>query len=207
MTRKVEIEAAKDLRIIPRATVSSKGRGRPIADFVEKIERAGFASKDGLSSAALRAGDLVRNMRKEAGLSQTALAAMIGVKQSRISELEAGVGSQGPTWDVMERVAMACGRSLKPVVTDVSSKLQEAAGRYFENDDLTFTAPGTAETSPYALTFTVKSATVQFAEIEGRTCLFLDLKGSAKHGFLGWKRGVGQKPVQVFPQAIAFIKS
>jgi transcriptional regulator with XRE-family HTH domain len=51
-------------------------------------------------------------MRKAAGLSQSELAERIGVKQSRISEIESGVGTQGPTWEVMERIAAAFGQNL-----------------------------------------------------------------------------------------------
>jgi ribosome-binding protein aMBF1 (putative translation factor) len=108
MTKNVEVETTEKRRQVSPARVSSKARGRPIADLVEKFERAG-SKLESLSSAALRAGDLVRTMRKDAGLSQAELANRMGVTQSRISEIEAGVGSQGPTWDVMERVMAACG--------------------------------------------------------------------------------------------------
>lgn len=190
MRRRVEVKKADSQRDVSPSAVSSGDRGRPIAGLVEKIEKAGIASKVGLSSAALRAGDLVRGMRKEVGLSQSQLANMIGVKQSRISEIEAGVGSQGPTWDVMERVANACGRNLKPVLIDAQDKFREAAQEYFKDSNLTF-EPGTKEAA-----LVLEAATVQIAEIAGRKCLFVDLQGSAK-----------QAPVHEFPEAIAFIKS
>ncbi|HEU0157109.1 MAG TPA: helix-turn-helix transcriptional regulator [Stellaceae bacterium] len=57
----------------------------------------------------MRAGDLVRSLRKAGGLSQSALARKIGASQARISEIEAGAGTQGPTWSVMERIFTACG--------------------------------------------------------------------------------------------------
>jgi transcriptional regulator with XRE-family HTH domain len=66
----------------------------------------------GLSSAAIRAGDLVRGWRKAAHLTQGQLALKLGVKQSRVSEIESGAGTQGPTWELMERIALACGRTL-----------------------------------------------------------------------------------------------
>ncbi len=98
-----------------------KGRGRPIADLIEyfeKVDPEGVKAA-GLSSAALRAGDLIRKMRKEAGLSQAELAQKLtalnpgaSMSQARVSELEAGGGSQGPTWLVMEKIAEACGKRL-----------------------------------------------------------------------------------------------
>jgi len=108
-------EAPVKTQLSAPATVNSKDRGRPIADLVERIEHSNpkLAASKGLSSAALRAGDLVRTMRKEARLSQTQLADNLGVKQSRISEIEAGVGTQGPTLDLMERIAKACGKTLQ----------------------------------------------------------------------------------------------
>lgn len=68
-------------------------------------------------SAGLRIAALVREMRKGAKLSQSALGRQIGVSQARISELEAGLGRQGPSFLLMERIAAACGRgfALSPV--------------------------------------------------------------------------------------------
>ena len=53
----------------PRATVSSKGRGRSVADLIEHFEKVApeAVQKKGLSSAAFRAGELIRAMRKGAG--------------------------------------------------------------------------------------------------------------------------------------------
>jgi HSP20 family protein len=108
MTKKMKVETAGKVRKISPARVNSKARGRPIADLVERFEGTGSAKT--LSSAALRAGDLIRTMRKAAGMSQLELARKIDVSQARISEIEAGLGSQGPTWDVMERIATAFGK-------------------------------------------------------------------------------------------------
>jgi DNA-binding XRE family transcriptional regulator len=125
MTRKIEIELAEDERPGATSVVSSADRGRPIADLIEELEAKNPEAvlARGLSSAAMRAGDLVRDMRKAARLSQSQLATAIGVKQSRISEIESGLGTQGPTWDVMERIAVACGNRL----TSVRQKAREAA--------------------------------------------------------------------------------
>jgi transcriptional regulator with XRE-family HTH domain len=118
MVLKVDYKQAEKPRAIAKALADSKDRGSPIATLVQRLESDdNWPGK--ISSAAFRAGDLVRTIRKEAGFSQAALASRIGVKQARISEIEAGAGSQGPTWDLMERIAAACGRRI------VLDKLQE----------------------------------------------------------------------------------
>ena len=61
-----------------------------------------------ISGAAYRAGALVRMMRKSQKLSQAELGRLISVSQARISEIETGIGVQGPTWELMERIAFAC---------------------------------------------------------------------------------------------------
>jgi ribosome-binding protein aMBF1 (putative translation factor) len=77
--------------------------------LIREIERDEARSgEQTVSSAAFRAAAMIRTMRQAKKLSQKELAARLGVKQSRISELEAGMGSQGPTWDLIERVADAC---------------------------------------------------------------------------------------------------
>ncbi|WP_092302498.1 helix-turn-helix transcriptional regulator [Bradyrhizobium sp. Ghvi] len=111
---KLKVKKSHERRPQAVAEVSSKGRGRPLADLVEKIEHAdpGLATEKKLSSAAMRAGELVRAMRKHAGLSQFQLAEKLDVSQARVSEIESGVGIQGPTWDLMERISVACGKTL-----------------------------------------------------------------------------------------------
>lgn len=124
---KIKVKASTSSRTATLAKVGSKGRGRPLAELVKKIERANphLASDRGLSSAAIRAGDLVRTMRKHAGLSQSQLAEKLGVTQARISEIESGIGAQGPTWDLMERISVACGKTLG--VAASSDELELAA--------------------------------------------------------------------------------
>jgi transcriptional regulator with XRE-family HTH domain len=130
MVHKVKTETVDQARPATRATVSSGNRGRPIADLVEQLEFTDprIVAEKNLSSAALRAGDVVRRMRKMARLSQSQLAEQIGVKQSRISEIESGVGSQGPTWELMERIAAACDRSLV-VDVDTAGQLDPSASQ------------------------------------------------------------------------------
>ncbi|RXG87330.1 helix-turn-helix transcriptional regulator [Bradyrhizobium zhanjiangense] len=111
---KLKVEKSRERRPQAVAEVSSNGRGRSLADLVEKIEHAdpNLSAEKQLSSAAMRAGELVRAMRKDARLSQSQLAEKLGVSQARVSEIESGVGIQGPTWDLMERISVACGKTL-----------------------------------------------------------------------------------------------
>ncbi|WP_082905942.1 MULTISPECIES: helix-turn-helix transcriptional regulator [Bradyrhizobium] len=111
---KLKVEKSQERRPRAVAEVSSKTGGRSLADLVERIERAdaNLGAEKKLSSAAMRAGEFVRAMRKDAGLSQSQLADKLCVSQARISEIESGVGIQGPTWDLMERISVACGKTL-----------------------------------------------------------------------------------------------
>jgi ribosome-binding protein aMBF1 (putative translation factor) len=61
----------------------------------------------------LEAATLIRSMRKASGLSQRQLASALGVAEPRISELERGQGTHGPTYRVLKRVARACGVELR----------------------------------------------------------------------------------------------
>jgi transcriptional regulator with XRE-family HTH domain len=69
----------------------------------EKYQEAYQRRQDILASATL-----IREMRRRAGLSQDELAKRLGLRQSRISELERGNGEQGPTITTLARVARAC---------------------------------------------------------------------------------------------------
>jgi transcriptional regulator with XRE-family HTH domain len=61
------------------------------------------------ASDALEAAALIRDMRLLAGLSQTELAARLGVSPPRVSVIEKGDGPQGPTYALLKRVARVCG--------------------------------------------------------------------------------------------------
>jgi len=93
----------------------SGDRGKPAADLLARIEQEypGIEEKIGLSSAALRAGQAVRRMRKSMGWTQTQLADALGWEQERISNIERGEGSRGPTYDVLQRIATACHYNLQ----------------------------------------------------------------------------------------------
>ena len=61
------------------------------------------------ASDALEAAALIRHMRALAGLTQTEIAARLGVTPARISTIERGDGPQGPTYALLKRVARVCG--------------------------------------------------------------------------------------------------
>lgn len=52
-------------------------------------------------------------MRKEKGLSQTALAKQIGVSQSRIAQIESGVGTSKITFDILFHILNVLGFSFQ----------------------------------------------------------------------------------------------
>ena len=108
------IEKAENEQRFDRPNVRSEGRGKPLADVLAVLEESDpeISEKLGLSSAAMRAGALVRAMRKRMKLTQTQLADKLGWTQERISNIECGVGSQGPTFDVLSRIATVCNMRL-----------------------------------------------------------------------------------------------
>ena len=56
-------------------------------------------------------GMAVRNMRKEAGLTQEKLSELSGVSRSHIAEIEAGKYS--PTVKTLDAISRACGQETK----------------------------------------------------------------------------------------------
>jgi ribosome-binding protein aMBF1 (putative translation factor) len=60
-------------------------------------------------NAAARAGALVREMRLAKRWSQSELARATRKTQEQISQIERGIGLHGPTFDVIESLAKACG--------------------------------------------------------------------------------------------------
>lgn len=63
-------------------------------------------------AASLRAAEFIRVTRERKGLSQVELAKRLGVSQARISEIEKGKGKNGPSVDLLQRIAAACGGKL-----------------------------------------------------------------------------------------------
>jgi transcriptional regulator with XRE-family HTH domain len=56
-------------------------------------------------------GELVREARLAAGLSQRALARRAGTSQPAVARYESGAAS--PSWETLQRLAGACGRQLR----------------------------------------------------------------------------------------------
>jgi ribosome-binding protein aMBF1 (putative translation factor) len=75
----------------------------PSAGFAEELRRA---------QDVLEGGRLARRMREAAdggqGISQQELARRLGVSQARVSTIERGSGPQGPTYELLKRIARAC---------------------------------------------------------------------------------------------------
>ena len=123
MNRTIEIDMAPHRREPTRASVvGDPTKAVPLTDLVAEIE-AGEGDRD-FSSASFRAAMMVRTMRREASLSQRNLASAIGVSQARVSEIEAGLGKHGPSWDVMERIAAVCGCEIRvlPIAADTERR-------------------------------------------------------------------------------------
>lgn len=109
------VQPAEPGQSITKADVTSGKRGKPFADLLARVEEKypGIENEVGVSSAAVRAGQWIREMRVARGWTQTQLAQKLGWEQERVSNLERGEGTRGPTFDVMHRVATACGYELK----------------------------------------------------------------------------------------------
>jgi ribosome-binding protein aMBF1 (putative translation factor) len=73
-------------------------------------ERAESEARSARLAAALRVGIAVRYARESAGVSQTELAARMGVAQSAVSRIEAG--RSNITVEMLTRIATALGASL-----------------------------------------------------------------------------------------------
>lgn len=77
------------------------------------------------AEATAAAGELVRRVRVESGLSQSELATRIGSTQAHISELERGLGANGPTVAMLTRIIHEFGDALV-VDTEKERKRREA---------------------------------------------------------------------------------
>ena len=111
MIKNIEVDIAPVRRDpVQPQVVGNLNKAAPLTELIAEIE-SGEGERD-FSSASFRAATLVRSMRREAGFTQRDLATGINVTQARISEIEAGLGKHGPSWDVMERIAAVCGREI-----------------------------------------------------------------------------------------------
>ncbi len=93
---------------------------RALPEWTNKLEH---------DTAGARAGLFLRTMRNAAGLTQVQLGEKARMKQSDISDLENGKGVQGPGFDVVARVADACGFyvTFEAKGTSTTHKTQAAA--------------------------------------------------------------------------------
>lgn len=109
------VKPAEPEQRIGKADVASGKSGKPFADLLARVEQKypGIEDEVGASSAAVRAGQWIREMRVAKGWTQTQLARKLGWEQERVSNLERGEGTRGPTFDVLHRVATACDYELK----------------------------------------------------------------------------------------------
>lgn len=73
----------------------------------------GMSEKIQESTASMHAALFVEHARKEAHLTQAALAKKMGVSQVRVSQIESGEGPYGPSIGLLEQVAKACGGVLR----------------------------------------------------------------------------------------------
>ncbi len=61
------------------------------------------------ANAARRAGGEIRRMREAKGFSQQDLARAVGLSVDRIGALEGADAGEGPSYEVLQRIATACG--------------------------------------------------------------------------------------------------
>lgn len=88
--------------------------GREEAALQDPDVKFGFDNYDVLKQV----GELVRQMRSETSMSQTALHAASGVDQGDISRLESGALERGPTLLTLVKLAHAAGKRLVLGVED-----------------------------------------------------------------------------------------
>ena len=92
-----------------RVTTKSGPRSKPL-----DIDRMLADSEEARSAYdvhgdVLDVAELIRDMRNACGLTQAQLAELAGTTQPHISDLERGIGPQGPTVELLSRIGRACG--------------------------------------------------------------------------------------------------
>lgn len=87
-----------------------------------------------LRAPAIEAGDLIRGARKAADLTQIELATKTGLPQSAISDLERGVGVDGPTYRTLSNIGTVLGLRLTFVPgTNISEVVRPQGVNTFES--------------------------------------------------------------------------
>lgn len=95
---------------------------REEAALLDPEVRFGFDNYDVLRQV----GELVRQMRSDASMSQSVLQAASGIDQSDISRLESGSLERGPTLLTLVRLAHAAGKRLVIGVADAGTDAGDA---------------------------------------------------------------------------------
>jgi transcriptional regulator with XRE-family HTH domain len=90
-----------------RQDISPSSKGFDV--LAQELARRLPAWMEEESSPSARAGVFLRTMRNAAGLSQVKVGQLAQMQQSDISSLENGQGIHGPSFDVIARIADACG--------------------------------------------------------------------------------------------------
>jgi len=75
------------------------------------------------ATIAATVGEMIRNLRTAQGVSQTELARRVGSTQAHISELERGIGRNGPTLLTLARIVSELGDTL---IVDTQSRRSQA---------------------------------------------------------------------------------
>lgn len=83
-------------------------RDTELVERMEAMDPDSMAAAD-ISSAAMRAGDMVRKYRRALHMTQVQLSERTGIDQGVISSIESGKGKDGPTFATMEKLAKALG--------------------------------------------------------------------------------------------------
>ena len=82
----------------------------------------------------LEAASLIRRLRNSANISQRELAKRVHTTQARISQLERGNGKQGPTFELLNRIARACNNPLFVMTFEDINEVKETALENYKNE-------------------------------------------------------------------------
>jgi transcriptional regulator with XRE-family HTH domain len=82
-------------------------------DRKARPENIGIIKETISVGSAKKIAEVLFEMRKQAGLTQSQLAERLEISQSRIAVLESSAIAQTPSFDVVARVAEACGYKME----------------------------------------------------------------------------------------------
>lgn len=132
-----------DLRAPRWSFLSNEGKpaSKTVAQFENEIP--GYAEASEISSAAMKAGELVLMMREAADMTQTAVAEAAALTQPKISSIERGLSKDGPRFRTLLQIAAACDMEITAIPKDILRQLETGAlaivdrqvGLVVEDDD------------------------------------------------------------------------